>query len=71
MGHDQSRNEREVNSEGFSSKKIREEDYKKLTKQLKILEQQHKIDKDETILQQIINVRWQIHDILNQEVEKN
>ncbi len=51
-------------------KKIKEENYKKLIKQLKISEKQHKIDRDETVLQQIINVRRQIDDILNQEVEK-
>ena len=51
-------------------KKTREENYKKLVKQLIILEQQHKNKKDEPVLQQIFNVRRQINDILSQEVEK-
>ena len=51
-------------------KKTREEDNKKLVKQLKILKQQHKNKKDDSALQQIINVRRQIDDTLSQEVEK-
>lgn len=49
-------------------KKTREEEYKKLVKQLITLEQ-HK-NKDEPASQQIISVRRQIDDILSQEVEK-
>lgn len=46
-------------------KKTREEEYKKLVKQLITLELQHKTNKDKPALQQIISVRWQMDDVLS------
>lgn len=48
----------------------REEGYKKLVNQLTTLEQQHKSNKDDTVLQQIISVRREIDDVLRLDAEK-
>ena len=51
-------------------KKIREEEYKNLINQLRILEQKHKNHEDGAILHQINIIRRQIDDNLNNEIEK-
>lgn len=55
---------------GSIPKKVREGNYQKLVSKLRILEQQHKSNRDEATLQQITTTRRQIDNILSTEIEK-